>query len=75
MIPITESDVRASLAWASEKVGYKHPPASVAIDGKQVTIAFEGCKTTSTRTISGPHDIDNLARMAIIRAIHHEENA
>lgn len=71
-LEITLGDVQAAIQRAAYAVGFDQPAARVSIDGRQVRILFDGCEEAAG-TISQALSLDNLARIAVIRAVRHME--
>lgn len=73
-ITLTDFLVRDAIRRASDAVEFIHPPAVVEIDGEQVSITFKGGTPVVAAHITNSRHLDNLARIAVIRAIRLREH-
>lgn len=70
---ITEDDVMDAVLRAAERVGFSFKRITVGVQGRRVEIAFGGCRTLFSSEITAVRTLDNLAKIAVIGAIHQLE--
>lgn len=71
-IEITSADILDALDRAAETIGFKHRGVTAAVVGQRVDIQFVGALGYSAN-ITTVRTIDNLAKIAVIRALHELE--
>lgn len=71
-IEITQADMIDAVERAADGVGFKHRGVTVTIAGKRVVIEFVGALSFSAE-VNEVRTIDNLAKIAVIRALHELE--